>query len=203
MTVPAPKKDLSNMTDEEIRDMGRLDTSSGITLDQEKFNTVQELVQLGADIGEARQALVDLEAGKSEFLLARENEVMDRILALIERSKDALRRVTENHDQLRAIGADVRELRKRVLDLRDSVVAMARDFMDRAEAMLGDLASREERVNEQNRQNIKDKEKLDAERDQIEFQKTQLKEDERGIADQRTQLERGFAELEAKAKETK
>jgi prophage DNA circulation protein len=194
--MKAPKNDLKHLTDEEMRDdLGRLDTSSGITLDEEAFDKAQEVAGLTAAIAESRQALADLEETRGEYVLKQEKEAMDRVLAVIERSKDALRGVTENLDELRSLVADLKGLTKRVLALRDGYLEMGKRFKEEADEVLKDIGRRKEEVRQQEAQNADDRRLIDNEREQLNVLAASLREEETKLASQRQEVEAGFAEL--------
>lgn len=196
--MKAPKNDIKHLTDEQVRDdLGRLDTSSGITLEQEGFDKAVELTGLTAAIGEARQALADLQETRGEYILKQEREAMDRVIAVIERSKEALHAVTENHDELRGLLAELKGLTKRVLGLRDQYLEMGTRFKEEADEVLADIGRKREEVRLQEQQNKDDAALIEASREEVLAEKAKLKDEEARLESQRKEIDAGFAELRA------
>lgn len=118
-------------------------------LDAKKMEVLEEIARINVLISEGKATLIQLEKDKEAFIKAREVEVTDRIYTLLNGSKDLLRKVQSNYDEVHAFYQVVKQFSASLTELQQGFKEVIEDFNQKSALQDEKIKGKEEELAEQ------------------------------------------------------
>jgi len=73
------------------------------TLSKEQFNSVKELAETSVKISEAKTILLNLENTKDEYISKREQETIEKIQGIFDKSTESIKNIRQNNEEIHTL----------------------------------------------------------------------------------------------------
>lgn len=171
------------------------------TLDQEKFDTLKELSEMQQTISLGRAELRKIKEETEAYMVLREKDAEERVIKVLQQSRDALDETTKNHDELSAYSTELKayatELKSFSLDITD----LFKDFNTRMKKAEEDLDKYHEMVSQKLEKIKIERVQVTEDRKLLEGERKEVAKETYLMKDRRAALERAWEELEKKLKD--
>jgi len=165
------------------------------TLEQEKFDTVRELSQLGVAIAEGRAVLEKLKSETTTYVTEREEKAIQKVKEILEESRDALAEVDKNHETLTSYLTDARAYVRSITGLYDTFAQLVLTFEKSTDALEDQLDRKRAEIAKVQLEIRRQFSHLAGERAALKSDKIKREEEWRKIHDRAATLERGIKRL--------
>jgi uncharacterized phage infection (PIP) family protein YhgE len=165
------------------------------TLEQEKFDTVRELSELGIAIAEGRAVLEKLKSDTDTYVAEREEKAIQKVAQVLEESRDALAEVAKNHEELTSYLRAARDYAGSLARLHESLQQLKATLLSATEALEERIERHRIEVDRVRLETRRQFTLLAGERAALASDKIRRDEEWRKIADKAQTLERTAARL--------
>lgn len=171
-----------------------------ITLEQEKFDTVKELVDLQTNISNGRAVLKELQEKTEEFLVTREIVAKTRVLKILKESHDALEEINENHKELTSYSGELQAFVTEIKQMSSDLTTLFKDFNEKIAVDELTLVAASAKMAENLRETKLARVELREDKLQLGRDRERLNNSWTLLGDREKTLKQGFEELNSKQK---
>lgn len=164
-------------------------------IDSQKMSALHALAETNLKISEARAHLNELDEKETEYLVAREKRVMERITALLEESRIAIAEVQENYNGIKQFYSDVCVYVSKVTKIGDDLLTLLEKFDEVREKTDETISANEATVAEIRRAVLVQNSSLESHKAMIENREREVSAGEVKLAQDNDMLNRGIERL--------
>lgn len=152
-------------------------------LEQEKFSAIKELSEIQTSISEGRATLSALKTDTDEYLAMREGMAVERVLKVLNESREALENTTKNHAELESYGNELKAFASTLRGFSADLVTLIQNFRNDTvevnaaiDSNLEAIAAAKEEVGNERKRLADERAKLDLDRIVIDSAWTELRD---------------------------
>lgn len=166
-----------------------------IIVTKESMDALQALADTNMKVSQAKAALAKLEEDETEYLLSREQRVVERLNRTLIQSETLVTETLNNYALVKSFADAVSHTADAVVAATQEIVRRDETFKDTINAFEAHCNTQEAKLAEQKKVIQSAHILLNSEKEGIERQKKLLSEKSRKIADERATLERAITRL--------
>jgi len=168
------------------------------TLDQEKFNTAKELVEMQTNLSLGRAELNKLNEETEEYMIIREEKAEQRVLKVFKESREALEATTNNHKELSKYKDELQAYANKLKCFSNEISSLFKDFKQKMNKADNDMEIHYKKVHEVLNQAKSERQIIQTDRKLLDGERALMVNETRLLIDRQQTLERGFKELNKK-----
>ena len=164
-------------------------------LDQEKFDTMKELVDMQTNLSNGRATLKKLEETTEVYMITREVEAEERVLKVLRESCDVLEEININHKELSGYNQKLQAYANELDEIASTITTLFKDFNEKMREVDDDVKKHFKSFNELQKRIKLDQIHIREDNKQLDRDRNEIRDGFRFLKDRRKLLNDGFAEL--------